>query len=443
MEISGVSTSLNTQTLTTTASRSDLQPLAKDEPASELRRDDLRGLRGRRGLALGILKQELRAAIRTFFSAQLAAINSIYEADRDADSPDTVADEVLGAAKQVVAAAPASATESLTALQSTVAETAGFVRETVGTETDGVDDIDVVTAKIDEGLDELGNEVATYRESTAAVLAVDTSTRERSTIQIRTQEGDFVKLYLRRVDNMSATDVEYSDGELAFTSTEIALSSSSRTLLQVKGDLNEAERAAIQNVFAQAEIIAEEFFDGDVGAAFNSMQATQFDTEQLARVDLRFRRQEITNSSYVQVTTTSPAAIDPEAQSVAASEEPIAGTPDAVDAVDVETEPAAEEAVAVQQPDSTDNDAPIADDAAALPGVFSAMADFLDTLSAFLRTVGEGFKAESASANFTYHYSESFKLNLLKAVVNAVAPEEAENAAANAALVIDSVAEEA
>jgi len=111
-------------------------------------------------------------------------------------------------------------------------------------------------------------------------------------------------------------------------------------------------------------------------------------------------------------------------------------------AIGVETEPLTEAAVVVH-PDSAEIDAPIADDAAATPSVFSAMADFLDTLSAFLRTVGDGFKAESASANYTYHYSESFKLNLLKAVVNTVAPEDARNAAANAELVIDSVTEDA
>lgn len=442
MDISGVSTSLNTQTLASTATRSELQPLARDEPATELRREDLRGLRGRRGLALGILKQELRAALKSFFNAQFVAISAAYESSRGTDSPDVVADEVLGAARQIVAAAPVDATESLASLQSTVAETAGNVRETVGAESDDVDNIDVATAKIDEGLNDLGNEVANYRESTAAVLAVDTSTRERSTIRIRTQEGDFVKLYLRRVDNMSATDVAYSDGEMSFTSTELALSSHSRTMLQVKGDLNEAETAAIRNVFAQAEMIAEEFFDGDVGAAFNSMQSTQFDTEQLARVDLRFRGQEITSGAYVQVTTAAPESGDLEAPIVTAVEGSGASAPETSAALDVEAQPGAEEAAAAQ-PEGAANDSPIADDAATPPSVFSTMADFLDTLSAFLRTVGDGFKAESSSVNYTYHYSESFKLNLLKAVVNTVAPEDAGNAVANAELVIDSVTEDA
>jgi len=85
MEISGVSTSLSTQTLASTATPSELQPLAKDESVPELRREDLRGLRGRRGLALGILKQELRAALKSFFGARLAASGTAYESTRDAD----------------------------------------------------------------------------------------------------------------------------------------------------------------------------------------------------------------------------------------------------------------------------------------------------------------------------------------------------------------------
>ena len=158
MEISGISTSLNTQTLASTTTRSELQPLAKDESATETRREDLRGLRGRRGLALGILKQELRAALKSFFSAQVAANTAAFS--QDADSPDSVAEEVLGTAKQVVAAAPTDATESLTTLRSTVEETAGYVRETVGAENDSVADIDDATAMIGDGLDELSDEVA-------------------------------------------------------------------------------------------------------------------------------------------------------------------------------------------------------------------------------------------------------------------------------------------
>lgn len=438
MEISGISTSLNTQITASTTTRSEWQPVAKDESATETRREDLRGLRGRRGLALGILKQELRAALKSFFSAQVATNTAAFA--QDADSPDAVAQEVLGTAKEVVAAAPADATDSLMSLRSTVEETGGNVREMVGAESDSVADIDDATAKIDAGLDELSNEVANYRESTASVLAIDTRTRERSTIQIRTQEGDFVKLYLRSVENMSATDIAYTDGETSFTSTEVALSSSSRTLLQVKGDLNDSELAAIRNVLAQAETIADEFFGGDVGAAFNSLQSSQFDTEQLARVDLRFRRHEVTDATYAQVVTGAAVPSDPEAQAVLAAEASTSSAPEAA-VLDVETRPETEEA-AVAQLDTVENDSPFADDTEAPPSVFSAMADFLDTLSAFLRTVGEGFEAEASSANYTYHYSESFKLNLLKAVINTAAPVGADDAAANAELVIDSVAEE-
>jgi len=442
MEISGISTSLNTQTLASTTTRSELQPLAKDESATELRGEDLRGLRGRRGLALGILKQELRAALKSFFNAQVATNTAAYVGTQNPDSPDAVAEEVLGTAKQVVAAAPTDATESLTSLRTTVDETVSYVRQTVGAENDSVADIDDATAKIEEGLDELSDEVANYRESTASILAVDTSIRERSTIQIRTQEGDFVKLYLRNVENMSATDIAYSDGETSFTSTEVALSGSSRTLLQVKGALNETEMAAIRNVLAQAETIADEFFGGDVGAAFNSLQSSQFDTEQLARVDLRFRRQEITSATYAQVVTTAAAPSDPEAPAVTAPEESTSSAPEAAAALDVETQPETAGAAAAQL-DTVENDSPVAVDAAAPPSVFSAMADFLETLSAFLRTVGEGFEAEASSVNYTYHYSESFKLNLLKAVINTVAPEDKEKAVANAELVIDGLTEEA
>mgnify|MGYP001821692324 FL=1 len=73
------------------------------------------------------------------------------------------------------------------------------------------------------------------------------------------------------------------------------------------------------------------------------------------------------------------------------------------------------------------------------PDVSSALASFFDALSAFLQSVGEGFEVGQGSASFSYQYSESFKLDLLKAVFNTAAPETSAESAAQAETLIDGI----
>jgi len=457
MDISGISTSLNTQgSVTSWPARSEIQPLGQDRQAVEEPREQAPVARGRRGLALGILKHELRVALKAHFHARFAASAPSYIEAQNPESPDDVAGEALGAAKQLVAESPTNAAKSLIAFRARVQETATYVRETVGPN-DDASEIDDVVTKVDAGLDELEGEVARFRESSASVLAVDSLSKQRSTIQIRTQEGDVVRFSLKRVDSMSASDVAYTDGEMSATATEVAVSSRSRMVMKVEGDLNESELAAIRNVFDQAEMIANEFFGGDIGAAFNVAQGFEFDTEQLARVNMRFRMRQISSVAYAAsasaaplpapqasplttpekpIVTASEVRGAPEPAPVIAPEKPIVTVPDARVAPEPYTLPVIKDPAAETQSIGQ----PVQADAAALLEP-SSLEDFLDTLRAFLRSVGEGFGNTSGEAKVNYHYSESFKLEVLKAVLHTVAPGEVMHAANNAATVIDSIAE--
>ena len=437
MEISGISTAISSSSQFSTAARVE-RPTLDDGKSVDESRSDVRGRgKGRRGLALGVFRQELRMALKAHFKMKFAASQQGYAGMQNPATSDEVADEALGAAKQLVSESPVTAAKSLISFRAKVQETASYVRETVTAPND-VEDIDNVVAKVDEGLDGLEAEVANTRESSASVLAVDTRSRQRSTIRIRTQEGDVVKLMLRRVDNLSASDVAISNDSGSMTSTEVSVSSRSRMMLKVQGDLNESELAAIKNVFAKAEQIADEFFGGDIGAAFNSAQGFEFDTEQLARVNMRFKMRQVSNVAYAE--SLRPAALKP-------AEEPAVTSSDSVqrpvpEGQRVDDAPVATTAPPVAAPAEpaaplepvTPEPAP----AAALD-VSSALASFFDALSAFLQSVGEGFEAGQGSASFSYQYSESFKLDLLKAVFNTVAPEASADAAAKAETLIDGV----
>lgn len=420
MEISALSTSVTTSGQFSSTSRTDLRPTEHSEKSDEMHRHHGRRGGGYRGRALGIFRQELRETLRAQFNPKLAGKENPYTRTQQPATSGDVADEALVAARQVVAESPTKASAALISFRARVQETATSVRETVGA-SDDVADVDDAVARIGKGLDDLEGQVASNRESSASVLAIDTRSKQRSTISIRTQEGDIVKLSLRRKQSLSATDVAVSNGNGTSTSTEVEVSSRSRMMLKVEGDLNESERAAIQNVFAQAEQMANDFFGGDMAKAFSLAEGFEFDTEQLARVSMQFRMRQVSNVVSLAPAPATPmptTPIGPEASPpVAAPESPVAPISTTQPATDTPAPVVPDVLETSDEPVATRPPEVLASDKS------SALSDFFDSLSAFLRSVGEGFGVAESGASYTYHYSESFKLSLLNAVMHTVAPD--------------------
>lgn len=437
MDITGISTSLNAASLLTTQAR----PLESEPTDLKKTHEHREGGRGKHGRALGILRAEMRFALKAQFHARINVPQQGYAQTAQPASPDDVASEALGAARQIASESPTSAARALIQFRASVHESASIARQTVG-ESDDADDIDNAVATVDAGLDELEQEVAVNRESSASVLAVEIESKLRSTIRIRTHEGDIVRFDLKQVDQMSGTDKAVSTNENNRSVTEVSVSTSSRLKLHVNGDLNESELQAIQNVFAQAEAMADEFFGGDIGAAFNMAQGFEFDSEQLARVNLRFRMQQSTNIAYAE-TVSAPAIVTQPAVESAA---PVAALP--ANELPIATEqPQPASPVAAEQPQPASPVAAeqvIPDTAVGDVGtpVASALSGFFDLVSDFMRSIGNGFD-HGGNANVRLHYSESFKLELLRSVIQTNAPEASETAAANADAIINSVIEAA
>lgn len=394
--------------------------------------------------ALGVFHQELKLALSARFRSVFFASQPNYSEAKGAATPDDVAAEALVAAKQVVNDAPVSASRALITFRQKVEEAASITRETVGAD-DGLVDVDGAVGRVNEGLDDLEGEAAKNVESSTSILAVDSRTRERSSIRIRTQEGDIVKFHLKRAENLSATDTAFSTNGTSGSTTQVEISSRSRMVLRVDGDLNEAELAAIQNVFTRAESIADEFFNGDLSAAFDLAAGFEYDTDQLARVRMGFRSRQVTNISYSEIRTRqldpiiAPERIerpDPGRHDVKIDAGPVlADRP-----VDAARSP---ETVALAPEEAPPVEASVVADQPAAPAPSdNAIAQFFDLLSSFMRSVGEGFESNTAidSANVKYHFSSSFKLEILKSVFQVVAPDESADSASNAVLLVDRIA---
>lgn len=391
--------------------------------------------------SLGVFRQELRYSLKMQFHAKFASTQQSYIQNADPVSADDVAAEALGTAKQIVAAQPSQSSKALISMKASVREAASFAQQTVAADDDATE-LDAAVAKIDDGLDQMADDAAAVKESKTSVLDVNMRTKQRSSIRIRTQEGDIVRFDLKQVSHMSASDVAVSNEDGMASSTAVEMSSRSRMSIKVKGDLNESERLAIQAVFDQAQQMADDFFGGDIAAAFDAAQGFEYDSEQLARVNLRFRMRQSSNISYSEtVSTQSRPAIASAAQPsqaeppalTAANPAPATDMPVATAVTDT-TQPVVsnEEAVAAPEVPSA-AEPPALDD--------SALSGFFDLVSDFLRSIGDGFEYASGDSAFRLHYSESFKLELLRTVINAAAPAGAEDAAATADAVIGSVAE--
>lgn len=394
--------------------------------------DGHHGDSGRQGLSA--LRQEIRLLLSSSFQMSFSKSASAYSEIAGEQSPGAVAAETLGVAKEIAARAPLQAAETLVDMRSKIDVAAKDVRDSIGAEPR--EDLDGAIDLVSKGLDDLEKDAARNVVSSASVLSAESQTKQRSTIRIRTQEGDVIKLSLRNVERMSVEDTSVSDGESTRTSTEIQISSRSRMALSVKGDLNEAEMTAIKSVFAQAEAIANEFFGGDLAAAFDMAAGLEYDTEQLAKINMQFRERQMSSVAYA-VSDTRPVVVAQDADPVIAGSakpivESVAPVPVAVATPASESESASTETAPVTSSEVAPAVAAASND---------AMDNFFDLLGSFLNSLNEGFESDSGQSSFRFFHSQSFNLQILKTVFEVSAPEESGDAAKAAATIVDTLSE--
>jgi len=394
------------------------------------------------------ISQTLKIAFRSTFSLSTNASNPY----RSSESPEDLATDVMTAAKAIVEDSPAEPAKTLVRVRQSVEQAITSSKQVVNTE-EGASALKNADDLISRGLRVLENDT---QLTSASALSVQSKSTQRSTIQIRTQEGDTIKFDLRRVDKLSATDISLQSDTGNAEFTEISLSSRSRLVLQVKGDLNSAELDAIKNVFTQAEQLAEEFFAGDLNAALEVVAGLEFDSSQLAKVSMKFRSSERISAqqTILQSTPATPVgAIDtatvaaatpliPTAVPVTPQPAP-AATPLTSTAVPVTPQPAPAvndtastttvPAAITATPETETISTPVenASGADGLLSGFSALADFLGQIADFLDQnmdqFSGGLTQGSGEAKLRFEFTESVRLDILKAVMIEIAPEHDEH----------------
>lgn len=432
MDVNGVGTaSITGLTLTQhTTEKSELYSASRSSEVERPKHHERHGHGHRHGHGgrhgLNALRQEIRLLLSTSFHINVSKSVAAYSENAGNQLPGDVAAETLGAVKEIAARSPLQAGDTLVDVREKIDDAANDVRDSLGEE--AKEDVDGAIDLVNKGLDDLEEDAARNVVSSATVLSAETQTRQRSTIRIRTQEGDLIRLSLRNVERMSAEDVSISDGDSTFTSTDIQLSSRSRMVLRVKGDLNEAEMTAIKSVFEQAEAIAGEFFGGDLGAAFEMAAGLEYDTEQLSRINMRFRERQTSNVAYAAIGTSQPGVVEEPGPIIAGPTEPVV---ESVEPVAVPGPVSTSEAPEVVPEVTPEVSLPLED---AIDGFFNLLASFLSSLN-------EGFESDSESGSFRFFHSQSFNLQILKTVFQVSAPEDSGDAAEAAATLVDTVSE--
>jgi hypothetical protein len=195
------------------------------------------------------------------------------------------------------------------------------------------DDIAAVAQDVRSRLESL---IAATGQGGNAAVAAAFSQKQGTAIEITTREGDVVRLSLRSRVAVAVGGVAAGGVEGTASKAAAAVVAGNRFELAVEGDLSDEELAAIQDVLAKVEALAEDFFAGDVQAAFDAAAQLEIDGGQLASVALELKlRQRLTAAGFLsQREQPAPAPASAPAAAVAA---PAPATPSA----DVPEAPAA------------------------------------------------------------------------------------------------------
>ncbi len=122
--------------------------------------------------------------------------------------------------------------------------------------------------------------------ASSVASSVSASLSQRASFQFVTQEGDVVDLTVRSRASISSSAASVQDATGSASASRTTVIASARLSVQVHGNLNDKELAAIKDVLGQVETLADKFFGGDVQAAFAASASLQIDSTQLASMSL-------------------------------------------------------------------------------------------------------------------------------------------------------------
>ncbi|MAA70461.1 MAG: hypothetical protein CL679_01910 [Bermanella sp.] len=163
--------------------------------------------------------------------------------------------------------------------------------------------IDAAEQGIYDGIDELEEntfnpQAEIIKANTVEYAKAYERTNNSFEFELTTQEGDVVKIkvmsnYESYQEALSAS----GNGKELYASYSEQNNSSGFNLL-VKGDLNDDEMAAIESLMSQVNDLADEFYTGDLGTAFDMAMNLTSDADQIAQFSLDLKQSQVSAYEY-------------------------------------------------------------------------------------------------------------------------------------------------
>jgi len=137
------------------------------------------------------------------------------------------------------------------------------------------------------------NQVSGPRRGAEAFYASERyASAETFSLSLTTQDGDEVTIEFGNAEYQNISAAGASAGGSSALSTSLERGSASSMYFSVEGDLSDEELGAINDLLRDVNDIADEFFDGDIQAAFDKATEFEMDGSQLASMNLRLTRTE-------------------------------------------------------------------------------------------------------------------------------------------------------
>jgi len=275
-----------------------------------------------------------------------------------------------------------------------------------------------------------GNDMAPKpaTDATKTAIAARQEVRERFSMDILTAEGDRVSIRFKSLNATEVAAAQVSRDGATSTAVEANVISRGRFKLEVKGNLNESEKAAIGSLLEKVDGIAQDFFGGDVEAAFAAASRVGLESDALAAFDVRMS---YSKKTAVAAYTNNAKLTDDVVAAPAPAQKP---TPELPATKPVDTPTSAVAAATQVKPVTESTEAvPATDTVATTPAVAAETvkaASARDTILSFAKSVLERLEdnKESDAAKFSLRWKVEFMMKAFGSV--ALSP--AEKAAADA-----------
>lgn len=153
--------------------------------------------------------------------------------------------------------------------------------------------------------DRVGGRIEAYvdapMQSASELSASARMTRkERGSLELTTQDGDVVRIQFRSIEKQRLALESVDAGGMQATSVQIASTQRLRSSVEISGNIDAGELQAIQDFVGKIDALANDFFGGDLEAAFAAGSALEFDASEIARFSLKLSVAERVQASVTQ-----------------------------------------------------------------------------------------------------------------------------------------------